>query len=97
MIIKRKLFARGVGEAVKAVTKMAQSKGNGVANKAAKNLAESGGKRGFLGIYQKQATRQARSGFSPTSYNYKKPSNVHEFINARANSTYTGNLNLIGR
>lgn len=92
-----KMYARGVGQAVKAATQMVQSKGQGMANKAAKNLAEAGGKRGMLGTYNKTATRQVRSGFSPTSFNYKKPSNVHEIINARARSTYPGNLNLIGR
>ena len=36
MIVKRKLFARGVGMAVQNATRMAQSKGQGAINKAAK-------------------------------------------------------------
>lgn len=38
MIVKRKLFARGVGMAVENATKMAQAPGLGVANKAANKI-----------------------------------------------------------
>ncbi len=42
MIVKRKLFARGVGMAVQNATKMAQAPGLGVANKAAsRNMMKS--------------------------------------------------------
>ena len=85
------MYARGVGQAVKAATQMARSKGQGALNRVASQLADKGGKKGILGAYQKTATRAARNAENTAI------SSVNDVINARGRSSYQGPLNYMSK
>ena len=84
-------FARGVGQAVKAATQFAQSKGQGAFNRAASQLADSGGKKLRISKYLKTSTRALRNTEDTAM------SSVNDVINARGRSSYRGPLNFIGK
>ena len=88
---EERMYARGVGQAVKAATQMAQSKGQGAINRAASQLADGGGRKLRINAYLKTATRGIRNAKDTAL------GSVNDVINARSRSSYRGPLNFMGK